>query len=198
MRTVRGWPWPGTQAQRGIPAPQSPGRPKPEPGPGPPRVGFRLPLARARTGPGPRTPRCLLARPPAHSPRSSMAGPRAPEAGSASRSLPVPGPLVTAAQLFRRELRPGTERAAAARARARRASRPQPPPRARALRPRSPPRGCWTRPVSTLDPPPPPAHESARSLDGGRFWARRQRRLVAEQAGGTLPGLQALCQSFSV
>lgn len=37
-----------------------------------------------------------------------VGAPRAPGAGSASRSLPIPGPLLAAAQLFRREPLPGT------------------------------------------------------------------------------------------
>lgn len=156
-------------------------------------------LARARPGPWARGRAPLAAfslSPSSHSPRSSMAGePRAPGAGSASRSLPVPRPLLAAAQLFRREPRPGTERAAAAaRARARRTARPRerarPAPAARSAR-GGPPRGCRPRPVRTLATPPPPARESAPSRGGWRRWAGRRRRLVAKPAGGRLPGFRS-------
>lgn len=111
-----------------------------------------------------------------------MVGPRAPGAGSASRSLPVPGPLLSAQQLFRREPRPGPVRAAAARARARRAPRP---------RPRSPPGASRPRPVSTLPPPRRRPASARRAFSGPRRVGRR-RPLAAKPAGGRLPGLQAL------
>lgn len=108
----------------------------------------RRSLARARPpAPGPRALRCR--RPgPAHSPRSSMAGPRAPGTGWTSRSLPVPGPPLSARNFSAASL--GPERnapppRAPAPGRLGGHARPAParplaPPRARRPRPRRGPR----------------------------------------------------------